>query len=116
MIPSDVAVGQPGGRWKVESQGLSTTTTRVYQDITCLSYACFEIVPPSAGFFETHLIVPPPAGNVVAAGTLFRPVDRPANLISVSPRILFSPPARVYLHSFESFWFSAFREVEVPLL
>ena len=59
-------MGRPGGRWKAESQGFPTATIRASEDIICSSYAGFEIVSPSAGFFKIQLIVPPPAGNGAA--------------------------------------------------
>ena len=44
----EVEIGQPGGRWKAESQGFPTTTPRAPGDITSSSYDRFEIVPPPA--------------------------------------------------------------------
>ena len=56
----EVEIGQPGGRWKAESQGFPTATIRASEDITCSSYGRFEIVPPPADFFKIREIVPPP--------------------------------------------------------
>ena len=40
----EVEIGQPGGRWKAESQGFPTATIRASEDITCSSYEHFEII------------------------------------------------------------------------
>ena len=44
----EVEIDRPGGRWKAESQGFPTATIRASEDISCLSYEHFEIVPPPA--------------------------------------------------------------------
>ena len=46
----EVEIGQPGGRWKAESQGFPTVTIRASEDIRIWSYEHFETVPPPAGF------------------------------------------------------------------
>ena len=53
----EVEIGQPGGRWKAESQGFPTTTIRASEDINISSYGHFEIVPPPAGFIKKYEIV-----------------------------------------------------------
>ena len=48
----EVEIGQPGGRWKAESQGFPTQTIRASEDLAISSYGRFEIVPPPADFFK----------------------------------------------------------------
>ena len=58
----EVKIGQTGVRWKDESQGFSTPTSRSAEDILISSYGRFEkFCRLRREFFKIHEIVPPPA-------------------------------------------------------